>query len=210
LFARLGALSEGQFSTIGRAIEELSPGASYASTAGAFESALVGLGVDGEELLSAVLSLHSLHATHGWSLDDIADSVSGSDRVDVDNEQTRSNLRERLRSFLANQTLRDLSKATELTAEREHLFHLSRIITDIRPVFADDPMEKPEAAVVIHTLRLQYFDTNDGQSRTFEIALSRQDVRTLEDTCKRALAKHLTITPLINDSGLLEIDTQAD
>lgn len=205
LFTRLAKMSAKDLKLMSGLLEQLPPTPSHSEVTERLQTVEEGVGLDGEDLLSALLALHSLHMTHGWAFEDIADTVSRSDRIDVD-ERAQGNLRTRLTELLRSRPLRELARATELSQECERLFHAARIITDVRPVFGDDPTLKPDSAIVFQTLRLEYFDTNDGQSRTFEVALTEGQVRSLANVCERAIAKAGAVRDFLGTAKVAEID----
>lgn len=209
LFSKLGTLTDDEFSRLGEGIEELSSRTSYRAATKRVRSLFSSGELDGEDLLSALLTLHALHASHGWPLSDIAETVSQSAAIDIAPDK-RGSLAERVGVLLRFEALRNLAKATELAAEREHLFHTARIITDVRPVFTDNAEDVPPASIVIQTLRIEYFDTNDGRPRVFEASLADEDVRTLQAACERAIAKGTTVRAVVESAGMPEIETAAE
>lgn len=70
-------------------------------------------------------------------------------------------------------------KASNLLIEHERIFSDSRIVTDIRTVFDSETERKVEAAILIHTLRIQYRDAEG--IKEFYVALDSDDLDNLHD-----------------------------
>jgi hypothetical protein len=89
--------------------------------------------------------------------------------------------------------------------EQPRFMRRARILTDIRPVFGatDDP---PIAAVVVHTLRLSFFE--DNESKEFFISLDAEDLRTLRDQLDRASSKAESLKEVIDKTGIDYVDTE--
>ena len=83
----------------------------------------------------------------------------------------------------------------ELSYEHPNIYQNGRILTDLRPLFSDNA-DEIEAAVVTHTLRLQ-FDSLQGRHEIC-IVLDDTDVRDLAVQCQRAVAKGLTVQKLMS------------
>lgn len=98
------------------------------------------------------------------------------------------------------------AKISALRSDHQRVFCSSRILTDIRPVFGDDPTKSPRAAVVVHSLRLTYHvgDTHDD----IFVALDAEDLRVLRNHCDRAMKKELALNEQIRrtDMTLLEAE----
>ena len=80
-------------------------------------------------------------------------------------------------------------------------FVAARILTDIRPIFHLDVLEKPESALLVHMLRITERDTFGKRADTY-FALDSNDVRRLKGLVDRALKKEETLRNLMKDSGV--------
>jgi hypothetical protein len=160
--------------------------------------------IKGDAILGVLFSLYSLHTTHSWHLKDIAESVSRSTELGLDDE-AQERLVKRLLSALALEPIAAFAKAVDVVADQSHILHTSRILTDVRPVFQDDPKAAPLGAVVLHTVKLEYF--REGRIRRLYVSASDGDLRSLRDSIDRALAKAETLRPLLDQVGLSNIDT---
>lgn len=84
-----------------------------------------------------------------------------------------------------------VSKAMALLAGREKLITSTRIITDIRPVFAEDDDCTVRTNIIIHNLVVTYRDANDEKEIYF--ALSGKDLDKLKTDIDRSSRKEKTI-----------------
>jgi hypothetical protein len=121
----------------------------------------------------------------------------------VDTEAFRS----RLSSLLVIDSLNLVTfKAKELQIDSERTFCDVRILTDVRPVFGEDPTQTPADAIVIHTLKLGYHDSNSRGHKEFFVALDNADIDSLMKTLQRAKDKVASLKPVIDKSGMRSIE----
>ena len=92
----------------------------------------------------------------------------------------------------------------DIARESDRLLHVSRVITDLRPVFSEEAANEPFGAVIVHTLRLDYFEENDV--KTISFALNSRDLAQLKRTVERAQAKENTLSGLLKRVELAEFD----
>src|SRR5207249_2162324 len=83
---------------------------------------------------------------------------------------------QKLRRFLISalsfeRTLGTAAKAGNVLTQHERIFQTARIMTDLRPIFHVDVSEKPDAAVIIHMLKISQRGDKD-----LYIALDHNDV----------------------------------
>lgn len=105
-----------------------------------------------------------------------------------------------LRSLLACDAIRSVSKATDLAYDHANLFQSARIVTDIRPLFTDPGEDMAiTGAVVSYTLRLNYDDRVGDHSMS--LALDEADILLLKRQCERALLKARCARDLMNDAA---------
>lgn len=90
------------------------------------------------------------------------------------------------------------ASANELLYDYANLLRNIRILTDIRPLF-DDTADSIDAAVISHTLRLQY-DSADGEHE-LSIAMDEVDIGKLQAQCDRALKKSAAARNLMEHSA---------
>ncbi len=90
------------------------------------------------------------------------------------------------RDILASRAIRTTVKSVELLYDYANLVQSSNVITDLRPVF-DDDADHAIGAIVSFTLRLSY--QNGNNTHSLSLAMDAEDVRRLQEQCKRALRK---------------------
>jgi hypothetical protein len=90
------------------------------------------------------------------------------------------------------------SKALEVMTQHQHIFCKARILSDIRPVFADNP-EMADAAVITHTLELGFH--RNGQHHDFYVALDADDLKKLKMIIERAEKKHVALQSILSKSS---------
>jgi hypothetical protein len=159
-----------------------------------------------EELRNIVNVIYSLYHVREFSelnrnsfLDELIDSLREHADPKISAEELPA-IRKRFKGLLSIKSLEGLSKAVALQREGERLYGEAKIISDIRPVFGDDVEARPVAAVITHTLKIEYHE-NDGH-KNFFIALDEYDLDDLEQIIKRAKAKAKTLTGVLADSEI--------
>ena len=101
----------------------------------------------------------------------------------------------RLRKLLSlDKSLGVTAKALDVLAEHEKVYCNARILTDVRPVFARDVDQAPEALILVHKLRISYHQ--NGKIRTTYIALDADDIDSLFDILSRASKKEKSLESL--------------
>lgn len=93
------------------------------------------------------------------------------------------------------------SKALDIRAQHQRVFRRARILTDLRPVYGVDASVRPAAAVIVHTLRLEYVEAGTG-TRRFFIALDAADLKELRGLLDRAEKKEASLSAMLETSGL--------
>jgi len=98
-------------------------------------------------------------------------------------------------------------KAGPVLTEHERIFDKAKILTDLRPIYRRDVSEKPDAALVVHMLKITQRDPHDRRTDLC-FALDTRDVQALKDTIERALDKEGTIRRVMKDAGIKVLDTK--
>jgi hypothetical protein len=112
----------------------------------------------------------------------------------------------RLRKFLLtalslDDTLGTSAKAGQVMTDHERIFVDARVLTDVRPIFHLDVSEKPNAAVIIHMLRITQSD-KDRNRTSLCFALDSNDIRSLKTLLDRAIQKEETLKKVMESSSL--------
>ncbi len=92
------------------------------------------------------------------------------------------------------------SKALDVMRQHERVFDEARILTDVRFVFRPDAAEDPAAALIIHALKLSFEE--NGEERSFFVALDSGDVAALRRTVERASRKEDRIKTSLQSTGI--------
>ena len=158
-------------------------------------------------IVRALVPLYLLRDRRGDSASSIVEDIAVRVWEDKDvNKQdiTIEDFENRLTRFLnLEQSLGITSKAQSVLLENERLFCDSRVMTDIRPVFKNDPDETPEAAVIVHMLRITYHEDREKRHNDFFVALDTEDVTNLIGVLQRAERKAKSAATMIKASDLL-------
>jgi hypothetical protein len=88
----------------------------------------------------------------------------------------------------------------EVVTEYQNVYASAKIISDIRPVFHENPKEKPKAASIIHNLTISYYVGNE--QKKFFVALDINDVDYLMKVLERTKLKELTLSGLLKDDSI--------
>lgn len=167
---------------------------------------------DMSDILLSLLSVYALREEFDLSTSEAAGNVaqamqdSSLEKLALSDED-RDKFEERLVALLSSSRLDLVGKASALTLEQEHFMREARIVTDIRPVFGSNPASHPSGAIITHTLRLTYTDS-DNRRRDFYIALDAVDVRDLQDSLKRAEKKAGSLKSMLDAAKVPLIDLE--
>jgi hypothetical protein len=156
-------------------------------------------------LLDALLSLNTFRTFHSYSTDDVAEAVSVADGLredDVDN----AHFARRLANVLATASVALTANALDVGSADERIYHSCRIVTDVRPIFEDDPSKPPVSAVVVHSLQVAYH--KDNRIESFYVALDDTDLTKLKEVVDRASSKAASLRAFLDSAGLTAIDTE--
>jgi hypothetical protein len=165
-----------------------------------------------EEMVVAVVSLYraldSSDSPTEVFVEGICEAMAEDERknLNFDGPSDRNRFAVRLTKLLTIDSFGIASKALSLKNECDHLFCVGRILTDARPVYADDVSTPPRAALILHTLRLAYHETND--LKEFYITFDDSDLQELRDLLDRADLKSKSLTVALKSAGINVITTE--
>lgn len=150
---------------------------------------------DIRDIVETLLSMHRARQEYGMSTDTlVSDMTLDTEGLGISESQQKQ-LRERLPNFLRLDLLAVTAKAFSVMGSHERVVLKTQILTDIRPVFGENDSEKPEAAAIIHTLRITY--RQDGEEMDFFAAMDTEDVHKLRDVLERADKKAAGVQALL-------------
>ncbi len=141
---------------------------------------------DLDDVMRAIVSLSILQ----WSresesgdqktfINEIAEAIEVFDPIGASDES-----KERLRRTLSLDTLLITSKAISIFTDYQRTLYSSKILTDLRYVFQEDPEDEPYGAVIVHLLKLSYHE--DTQHKEFFVAMDDNDLAQLKRLVERA------------------------
>ncbi|WP_040319990.1 hypothetical protein [Aeromicrobium marinum] len=104
-----------------------------------------------------------------------------------------------LAKVLAEPNLVLVAKALDLQSTYERVLHVSRIMTDLRPVFSDDDTV-PLAGTIAHQLQVITFEQSGIHD--FFIAMDDADLKVLRDQVDRALQKSENLREAVSGTSL--------
>ena len=128
----------------------------------------------------------------------VANSSAVSESSGFSAEQKKK-LSERLTRLLGLDSVVVTAKAADVMTEHERVFCHARILSDIRPVFADGP-EAPSAAVIVHNLQVGF--RHEGRHSEIYVALDADDLKTLKGVIERAEKKAAALEAVLKTSRL--------
>lgn len=124
--------------------------------------------------------------------------VRGSGSSDEESVQALQGRISRLMS--ASGAVNLIAKSDDVWRELPRRLVSARVITDVRPVFADGPTLEPAASLIVHTLCLSFYEGQD--LRHFHVSLDRRDLRTLASVVDRAQRKEVALSELLKDTKM--------
>lgn len=166
---------------------------------------------DVDDIVGILGSLYLLRSRYGSSIDDFTNDVlQAMDESDTEelklSGKNRDHFRSRLSELLDLKSVGVGTKALEVLFENERSFHSARIVTDLRPIFGADPEEPPAGAVVVHMLKITYFER--GRLRDFFVALDTTDVGTLRGILDRASLKDNNLKAFLDSAQMPYVDPE--
>ena len=159
-------------------------------------------------LLDAITPLYFLKIRSGKDTSGVVKDVLASIESEIDEKEIDNINKKKLSKILfelLNHSETELSaKAIYLLLEQDKVYTSARILTDLRPVFGGAKISSPKAAVILHTLKLEF--SENGNESSFHIALDTLDIKNLIEVLTRAKAKELELKTHIEKSGLKYIE----
>ena len=204
-FAKLHEVSEDGFSALVRATEVLhSPSGMSDFVALASKSA----GIDHKiaaTLLDALMSLIAHADEHGLDLGQLIDGISTAEVLGLDHPE-RQLLASRIRALVSHGPMHVLYKSVKLALQHERLFLDCGITTDVRPIFGDEITDGLAAAVLTHSLRIDFLRA--GTRDFLHVALDQEDLMNMKETVERALAKASSLRDTLESAGISNLTAQ--
>lgn len=121
-------------------------------------------------------------------------------------EGERERFKQRLVNLLDIDPIRVVSKANILLHEYERVVHNARVMTDIRPVFGASADGPPKAALIVHTLKINYHDAEG--LKEFYVAMDSDEMYQLMYVLDRAEAKSKSLRAVLDAAKLPHVDAE--
>ncbi|WP_346622565.1 hypothetical protein [Blastococcus montanus] len=164
-------------------------------------------GPGAQQITDALLGVNSFRFSHGQTVEETVEGLARSQSLSLGDEE-RVRLREHMAALLHQRPLEVVAKAIDLRSEQDRLFHLSRIYTDARPVYGDDADLDPVGYVSFHILKIDHYE--DGDYRSFRVALDDEDLDNLRDSVDRAVRKRGSLHRYMQERHIPLIDVEVD
>lgn len=148
---------------------------------------------DVKDIIQNLVPLYILRARTDLSVSDFAEDVlqamdeTGVDELQISGQE-REEFKDRMVQLLSVESIDIGIKANDLLVEHEHTVHSTRVLTDLRPIFSQNPEDGPKAAVIVHMLKISYHNESD-EVEEFYVGLDTGDINRLIDTLRRAESK---------------------
>jgi hypothetical protein len=160
-----------------------------------------------QAIISSVMALLAIRSSREVSAEELANDVIASMPIWRPlSPSERSELKQRLIRFFSLDTLRVGTKAATLQKNQDRVFRSAMTLTDIRPVFLNEPDSPIAGAMIIHDLKITYFQ--DGEFRDFYVALDDEDVASLQKVLARAEAKAKNLGSMLESHKIPRLDNQ--
>jgi hypothetical protein len=166
-----------------------------AAVTSAIEAAADGA-IDAAALVGAFLSLAGLRRGTEPDAAEIAELIASSQDFQLD-EKLRQQLAHRLTRLLLAHSVRLLTRAYDLATEHAATFIDAREVSDVRAVFLTEPPGRPDGAIIVQTLKLEFLTT---EQQSLYKALSGDDIETLLQVLKKAQAKQDRLRELLEEA----------
>jgi hypothetical protein len=165
-------------------------------------------GDDMEDIVQALVSLYYIGEDFEHKeqfAEEIVEAIEDSDSEILNlPKEDRDRFKQQLIKFLDIDSLRIASKAVFLLHEYERVFCDARVMTDIRPIFGSSPDEPPKAALIIHTLKLNYHDATG--LKEFYVAMDSDEMDELMYVLDRADSKAKSLRAVLDAAKLSRVD----
>lgn len=156
-----------------------------------------------QNVVRELFGMSRVVSSHGYEADDVAATVAASPKLDLEDDE-RSGLHDFLSTVLASPAVQTLGKAVDLATEHDQLLHVARIVTDIRPIFAE-VSDEPVGGLITHRLRLSVWRA-EGE-REMEVVLTANQLEELGTSVDRARTKAQSLQRLMGRISLPSFDT---
>lgn len=121
-------------------------------------------------------------------------------------EDNLTEYKNRLKYLLGNKHIYIASKAEDLLNDYSNSYILSRVVSDIRPVFSIDVNEDLRAGMILHNLSIHYQSNDEPYHKTITLTLSPEDVLDLKASLDRADIKEKKLQSVLEKSNMIYLN----
>ena len=160
------------------------------------------------DIIGVIYNIYRVREFAGVSsdrfLDDLIEGIASSKHKELSfNDINFDEARKRFENLLAIDSIRITAKGARLQADGERLYCSSKILSDIRPVFDEDPSIRPFGAVITHTLKIAHHVGKNLEE--FHVILDSHELELLKKVIIRASIKDETLRALMKDAKLTDL-----
>jgi hypothetical protein len=160
-----------------------------------------------EKIVEAISSLYRIRIRYEVSASSLATDVVNAVNTSGNNLQEPERFKIRLEKLLVQDALNTASaKAVELRTEYERIYHESRVMTDLRPVFGGNVEDAPAAMLIVHTLKMSYYEDVSKRPHEIYVTLDSDDIRELKKVLDRAELKEQSLKKKLESAGIRSVD----
>ena len=164
----------------------------------------------GEQLsrmLGTIYTLYHIRELSGVSkakfLEDLMSGIENIPGVEIA-EEDLPRIQSLFERIMDIEVLNVVAKAYRLQRDGERLYCAAKILSDIRPVFREDPAAGPAGAVLAHTLKVGYHEGREHHE--FHVVLDGKDLDALGEVVKRAQLKNKALRDFLKGTNLPNLE----
>jgi hypothetical protein len=189
------------------ALEQVEPTLSHRRYISRIESLVSGVSkTDLSEIVQTLISFYRYRYANELDLTATIKDVLTSPDLKLSEEQ-RVPLQELLPDLLDDiESLVITSKAVDLLFAQERLLMKARILTDARPLFKEESLDMPLAAMVTHTLQIVYMESGADKKQEIFFAIDADDIASLRRSLDRAEAKAKSVNKMIQKADVKTLE----
>lgn len=157
-------------------------------------------------IVNTLISLHEVSQTDNVLVEELATDVAGvfGKKLGLGPDDVAKFQKRVETSLQKTEKFAIFVKARSVLTDNQRTFLECRILSDIRAVYTGEPDTTPAAAVILHTLKLVYW--NNFQKEEFFVTLDTQDLKLLRSSLERAEKKTESLAGLVNKAGIVYVD----
>ena len=198
--AKLQNLDSGSADALLNALQSAQPSIRHKSLADAVASQVLGGDKNAlVEIVRSILSISHYRQTFDKTIEETVSDVMSSEDLTIADEN-RELFAKRLTDLVGTEALCITSKANDILTNHQNVLLNAQIITDVRPIFKDNPADTPAAALIVHTLKVTY--RQERERSEFFVALDTEDLVDLRKAIDRAEAKAESLKKVLGNAKL--------